>query len=222
MKRILLAFTALSMTAFAGVANADGSDNASPFVGTYLGVDLGYGWGDANSERYGNIGGPLSFTQANAEIDGVTLGGHLGHNWSLGGNWVIGVEGGVKYSGLEGDDGFSGTDNNEFSADWEGSLTAHVGFAVTPKAMLYALGGYSWLSGDSNVTNAPVESVSETYGGWKLGAGVEYACTQNMTVRLQFTHTDYDSERLTFTTNNYDMETGPSVDEISVGLSWRL
>lgn len=222
MKKILMALTALSMTAFAGASHADGMGHASPFVGTYLGLDLGYGWGDANSENYGNIGFPYAFVQDNAEIDGITFGGHLGHNWSLGGSWIIGVEGAVNYSGLEGDDNFSNGDNNEFSADWEGSLTAHVGMAISPKAMLYVLGGYSWLSGDSNVTNAPIESVSETYGGWKFGAGFEYACTENMNVRLQYSHTNYDAENLTFPINLYDMETGPSVDEVSIGLSWRI
>ena len=222
MRKFLLAFTALSMTTLAGVAQADGTSSASPFVGTYVGIDLGYGWGDANSEEYGFIGFPFSFTQDNAEIDGFTFGGHVGHNWAIAPNWVLGVEGALNYSGLEGDDNFDDSDNNEFAADWEGSLTAHVGVAVSPKAMIYVLGGYSWLSGDSNVTNAPTESVSETYGGWKLGAGLEFACTPNMNVRLQYSHTDYDSETLTFTTNGYDMETGPSVDEVSLGLSWRI
>lgn len=223
MKKLLLATTVLSIVAFSSTANADGMAGASPFVGTYAGVDLGYGWGDANSENYGPIGLPYASTQLNAEIDGFTVGAHLGHNWAIAPNWVLGVEGAANYSGLEGDDNFSFGDNNEFAADWEGSLTAHVGVAVSPRAMIYVLGGYSWLSGDSNVTDpGEQETVSETFGGWKFGAGFEYACTQDMNVRLQYSHTNYDAERLTFTTNNYDLETGPSVDEVSVGLSWRL
>ena len=222
MKKLLVATTLLSMITFSGAANADGMGGGSPFVGTYVGVDLGYAFGDANSERYGNIGFPYAFSQANAEIDGFTFGGHLGHNLAIAPNWVLGVEGALNYSGLEGDDNFANTDNNEFAADWEGSLTAHVGAVISPKAMIYVLGGYSWLSGDSNITNAPTESVSQTYGGWKYGAGVEFACTPNMNVRLQYSHTDYDAEDLVFPVNGYHMETGPSVDEVSVGLSWRI
>lgn len=223
MRKLLVATTILSMVAFSSSVNADGMSGGSSFVGTYVGIDLGYGWGDANSERYGNIGAPYTLTQDNAEIDGFTFGGHLGHNWAIAPNWVLGVEGAVNYSGLEGDDNGDNGDNNEFSADWEGSLTAHVGVEVSPKAMIYVLGGYSWLSGGSNVTDpGEQESVSETYSGWKFGAGLEIACTPNMNVRLQYSHTDYDAERLTFPVNNYDMETGPSVDEVSVGVSWRI
>ena len=219
MKRSVLAASvaAAALAMSSGTALAD----ATAFAGHYIGVDVGYGFGEANSERWGATPA-YGLTQLDADLNGVSFGAHAGHNMLLGTMWIIGVEAGVNYSGLEGDDNGSGGDNNEFTADWEASLQAHVGFSINNHTMLYATGGYSWLGGDSNVTNAPIESVSETFSGWTVGGGVEVMLAPNLSGRLQYRHTNYDAENLFFPLQPYNMETGPSVDEVSVGVSWRM
>lgn len=215
MKTVLAASAAVvALAAFSTAAEAQ------PFTGTYLGADIGYGSGDANSERFGVIGGPLVSTQADAEIDGFLLGAHLGHNWHLGPQWILGVEGEWRYAGLEGDDGGSGGDINELSTNWDASLTAHLGLVVSPSAMIYLTGGFTWLDADSNVLNAPIETVSETFGGWTLGGGIEFSLGAMTTARVQYRYADYDEEVLTFPINLYDMETGPTINEITAGVSW--
>jgi len=210
MKKSILAATvaAAALAMSSGTALAD----ATVFAGHYVGVDIGYGSGEANSERYGATPAYGS-TQLDADLNGVSFGAHAGHNMLLGTMWIIGVEAGVNYSGLEGDDNSSGGDNNEFAADWEASLQGHVGFSIN---------NHTWLGGDSNVTNAPIESVSETFSGWTVGAGVEVMLAPNLSGRLQYRHTNYDAENLVFPINGYNMETGPSVDDVSLGLSWRM
>ena len=221
MKRSILAASvaAAALALSSGTASAD----ATAFAGHYVGVDIGYGFGEANSERFVNGPLPYNATQLDADINGVSFGAHAGHNMLLGTMWIIGVEAGVNYSGLEGDDNGNGGDNNEFTADWEASLRAHVGFSINNHTMLYAMGGYSWLGGDSNVTDpGEQESVSETFSGLTVGGGVEVMLAPNLSGRLQYRHTNYDAENLVFPINGYNMETGPSVDEVSVGVSWRM
>ncbi len=220
MKRSILAASVAvaALMASSGTALAD----ATAFAGHYVGVDIGYGFGEANSERFGATAAYGS-TQLDADLNGVSFGAHAGHNMLLGTMWIIGVEAGVNYSGLEGDDNGNGGDNNEFTADWEASLRAHVGFSINNHTMLYALGGYSWLGGDSNVTDpGELESVSETYSGWTLGGGVEVTLAPNLRGRLQYRHTNYDAENLVFPINGYNMETGPAVDEVSLGVSFAM
>lgn len=215
MKKILAASAAaLALAAFAAPASA------SSFVGSYLGFDVGYGGGQANSESYGPIGSSLPLTQADANVDGAILGAHIGHNWAGGSTWIYGLEAEFRYQGMDGDDGGSGGDINELSTDWEGSLQAHIGTMINPTTMFYVLAGWSFLGADSNVLNAPLETVSETYSGWTAGAGVAFELSPTSNLRLQYRYTDYGSETLTFPVNNYDMETGPAIHELTLGLSW--
>jgi len=214
------AYAVLPATAALFIGAADAAPSPAPFTGLYMGIDGGYGWGEANSEHYGLIGGPLNFTQADADIDGFLVGGHLGYDWRLGPNWVFGLEGGVRYAGVKGDDGGSGGDVNELSGNWDASVTAHVGVMMGKGSMLYALGGFTWLDADSNVNNAPTETVSETFSGWTLGGGLACSMSPSMTWRLQYRYSDYDEEVLTFPVNNYDMATGPTMHELTVGVSW--
>jgi len=195
----------------------------SHFTGAYIGVDLGYGWGDANSQNFGAIGGPLTSTQADAELDGFVGGGHIGHAWSIAPNWILGVEGGFRFNGLEGDDGGSSGDVNELSANWDASLQAQLGVLAGPNTMLYVTGGFAWLDADSNVTDpGEQETVSETFGGWTLGGGLAFGLGPNCSGRIQYRYTDYDEEVLTFPVNIYDMAVGPTTHEVTVGVSWHL
>ncbi len=196
--------------------------SAANFVGSYLGVDVGYGAGQANSENFGApVGSPLTSTQGDANIDGSLLGVHVGHNWVGGATWIFGVEGEFRYSGIDGDDGGSGGDNNSLSTNWEGSLQAHLGTMISPTTMFYVLGGWSWLGADSEVLDiGEEESVSETFSGWTAGAGVEFGLSSTANLRIQYRYTDYGSETLTFPLNGYDMATGPAIHEITLGMNW--
>lgn len=215
MKKILAASAAaMALTLSATPASA------ANFVGSYLGVDVGYGAGQANSEKYGNIGGPHIFTQADANVDGSILGAHIGHNWAGGTGWIFGLEAEFRYEGLDGDDSGSGGDINELSTNWEGSLQAHLGTMISPTTMFYVLGGWSILDADSNVLNPPLETVSETFNGWTAGAGIEFGLSPTANLRIQYRYSDYSTETLRFTTNLYDMETGPAIHDITLGLNW--
>jgi outer membrane immunogenic protein len=215
MKTILSASVAALALAMASMPA-----NAADFVGGYWGIDVGYGMGDANSEHFGAIGGPLLSTQDDADVEGGILGVHVGHNWGGGGSWVFGLEAGVRYEGIEGDDNFDGGDNNELSTEWEGSIQAKIGTIVNPTMMVYLTGGWSWLSADSNVTDlGEEETVSEVFSGWTAGAGIEFGLSPDANMRVQYRYSDYGEEVLTFAGNGYDMAVAPAIHELTVGLN---
>jgi outer membrane immunogenic protein len=153
---------------------------------------------------------------------GFIGGGQAGYNWQTGA-FVLGVETdfqgttvsksfnqtGLPFAGpgvpafLVGD---SLTVNGKASLDWLGTTRGRVGFVVTPdnRLMIYATGGVAYGGGSSNfsVFDATTGSVwggspSSTRVGWTAGAGVEYALTNNWTIRGEYLYADLGSTNFT-------------------------
>jgi outer membrane immunogenic protein len=149
---------------------------------------------------------------------GFIGGGQAGYNWQTGA-FVLGVETdfdgttlsksfnnvGVPFAGagvpaiLTGD--FL-TVNGKASLSWLGTTRGRVGFVATPdnRLMIYATGGVAYGGGSSNfsvfdsLTGAFWSgSPSSTRVGWTVGGGVEYAVTNNITIRGEYLYADLGS-----------------------------
>jgi outer membrane immunogenic protein len=215
-KSIVTLALAATAVAFAGPAMT------APFSGFYVGASVGYSEGDANQTRWAPVvGGPFTGTQADAELDGWGAGLFAGYNHKMG-NWILGLEGNWDWSDVSGDDNGSGGDINEWEQNWEASVRAKLGYQVLDDLVLYATGGYSWSDFDSNVVNAPAGSVSHTFDGWTAGAGAELQIASNVTARLQYRYTDYSDERVSFPVRGYDIEAGPEIHNVSVGITYHF
>jgi outer membrane immunogenic protein len=153
---------------------------------------------------------------------GFIGGGQAGYNWQTGA-FVLGVETdfqgttvsksfnnvGVPFAGagvpalLAGD--FL-TVNGKASLDWLGTTRGRVGFVVTPdnRLMIYGTGGIAYGGGSSNFSAFDsttgsfwTGSPSSTRVGWTAGAGVEYAFTNNWTIRGEYLYADLGSSNFT-------------------------
>jgi outer membrane immunogenic protein len=164
------------------------------WTGFYLGADLGYWTGSATTVVPGFVPG---FPRPN----GVTLGGHVGYRHQFANNFVLGAEadlswlGGKTASGLVA--GAGGT-AWQLRGNWDGSLRATAGFAVD-RALLYVTGGVSVIEARGCAVAAvgtPCLAGSfygGTRAGWTVGAGLDYAVTQNWTVRGEYLYANYGS-----------------------------
>lgn len=209
---------AVAASAFALAAPA----MTAPFSGFYVGVSTGYSTGDANQQPFSAVGGPFVFTQADAELDGWGAGVFAGYNYKVS-NWILGLEGNWDWTDVSGDDRGSGGDINEWEQNWEASVRAKVGYQVLDDLVLYATGGYSWSDFDANVLNAPTSSRSHQFDGWTAGAGAELQIASNVTARLQYRYTDYSDDRVTFApAEGYDIQAGPQIHNVSVGISYHF
>ena len=217
MKTCLLGLLAATALVTAGISAASAADlpmRAAPpapvfapvpvftWTGFYVGGQVGYGW-NANDNDFdvpvGYTVDGLPFTGFGGdEGDGFLAGVHAGYNVQLG-SFVIGVEGDVE--GVFGDDddddlvivgpggvvftnyGFAGN-----ALDWQGSIRARAGFAFD-RALIYATGGFAF-AGVSD--GFGILGNDDTLTGWTLGAGVEYAFTNNLTTRLEYRYTSYE------------------------------
>ena len=149
---------------------------------------------------------------------GFLGGGQAGYNWQTGA-FVLGVETdfdgstvsksfnnvGTPFAGagvpalLAGD--FLSV-NGKASLSWLGTTRGRVGFVATPdnRLMIYATGGIAYGGGTSNFSAFDsttgsfwTGSPSSTRVGWTIGGGVEYAVTNNITIKGEYLYADLGS-----------------------------
>ena len=112
MKRILL--TAVSLGALGVISPALAADLpyakapelAPPvydWTGVYVGVFGGGGFGNHNVNNANGAFNPFANFTANYSSTGGIAGGEVGYNWQSG-NYIIGVEGDLFWSGIKGND----------------------------------------------------------------------------------------------------------------------
>ncbi|NNU45759.1 porin family protein [Rhizobium sp. WYCCWR 11279] len=204
--RVLIAGLMASVFAIAGVSAAQAADAvdqvpeapvaqdapvkpAGNWEGFYLGGAGTYNMGDFGSDRHTYGFGGQVFT---------------GYNWQAG-QIVYGVESDLGYSG---DDVTSGGVENKYG--WNGSVRGRVGYDMNP-FLLYGTAGLA--IGDVKVSDDTSDE-SKTNFGYTVGAGVEAFVTNNITTRLEYRYTDYQSK-------DYDLDSGSfsrGYDENSVKL----
>lgn len=142
--------------------------------GPYVGVHGGYGWGDGNASAAGG--------SASDNFDGGRFGGFAGYNWQLSSGFVAGVEGDVNYDWNK--NSYPG--GYDINSGFSGSVRGRVGYGFD-KALLYAAGGWT---GTRVKLGGPI-SDHDTLNGWTIGAGLDYAFTNNMFGRVEYRYNDY-------------------------------
>jgi outer membrane immunogenic protein len=163
------------------------------WTGFYVGIQGGYVWTDFDGDLDGGIDGDFD------SLDGGLFGGYVGYNFQYGA-WVFGAEG--DFNGVWNDDDFTvsgvpGVPTFTVSPDtsWLASLRARVGYSWD-RALFFATGGVAWTQANADVTvvGGPAFSFEETFTGWTLGAGVEYAFTDNWLGRVEYRYYGFDDE----------------------------
>jgi len=158
---------------------------AYSWTGGYIGLQAGYGWGQV--DRLTIAGFANSY-----DANGFLVGAHGGFNQQWG-SFVLGIEGDIEWSDMNGDDAGVGGTLDVVDIEWMASVRARAGFAIN-RTLIYATGGVAFADiTQSNIDGIPI-SFSETYTGWTAGAGLEYAFTDNFTGRVEYRYTDFGSQ----------------------------
>lgn len=223
MKKILLSSVAL-LAFSAGAMAADLPSRRAPapvvaavpvftWTGFYVGVNAGYGWhNDDSNASVGvpagavGVGSPAgTITFGDSEGDGFVGGGQIGYNYQTG-SFVIGVEADIQWADLGGDNGTAvyplAWDAYAFrpagvagGIDWFGTVRARAGVAFD-RALIYATGGFAYGGGEGS--NDFFSNDDDVRTGWTLGAGVEYAFTNNLTGGIEGLWVNLDNENSTY------------------------
>lgn len=191
MKKYLLAsVAALGIVAAGAAAAADLPSRKGPVVapvyvpaftwtGFYVGGNAGYGWGNVNAGNVFN-----GRTVSIGDMDGFVGGGQVGYNYQMG-QFVLGLEADVQGADLStGTNGFG----DSVSTDFYGTVRARVGVAFD-RFMPYVTGG--WAYGNVKTTIGGLGSTDKSHtGGYALGAGLEYAVTNNIIAGVEYMYVD--------------------------------
>jgi outer membrane immunogenic protein len=193
----LLSGAALLLT----VVGAQAADIVAPpevydWTGPYIGLQAGYAWANASNSYEDSDGGGF-IHEANFDFDGFVGGGHAGYNLQTG-NFVFGVEGDIEYADLQGDDNGKGGDVNAFDSDFMASIRGRLGYALD-RALVYATGGVAFLDLDGKDKDLGINGVDYSFTGWTIGAGIDYALTDDLSIGAEYRFTDFGSETEGFT-----------------------
>jgi outer membrane immunogenic protein len=227
LKALLLASTvALVVATGAKAADAVIEQEPAPVVvaptftwtGAYIGGQIGYGWGKSNFD--GDV-----FSYGNVKPDGFLGGVYAGYNFDLGNNVVLGIDGDVTYNDVSKDidvfDGDLAVGDFETKLRWSGAVRARVGYAVD-RFMPYLAGGVAFgnIKNSGSIDGIGSFSESKTLTGWTAGAGVDYAATDNLIVRLEYRYTDYGDKDIDFggLNTNQDFKT----NEVRLGVAYKF
>ena len=139
---------------------------------------------------------------------------------------VLGLQGefnGSSASGSRADAGaFTGL-NVKTNQDWFGSIDGRLGFAAN-RALFYGVGGFAFTDADAAIAagGATVARYSTTRAGYDLGAGVEYAFTNNVTGRVEYRYYDFSANSLTATPTVGSNSNKLTDQTVRVGLSYKF
>ncbi len=166
------------------------------WTGLYVGATAGYGWGVGKEPRWiYPDGSVVTFKDDSGGFTGGLSVGALDQT----GSFVYGVEADLQYLDLGGykwGDTFlniNGLDSNGIGGElnWYGSIRGRVGYAFD-RTLIYATSGFAFGGGKEDKTcqflfdtlpGAFGHCQKKTGVGLTVGGGVEYAITDNITIK---------------------------------------
>ncbi|HXW71223.1 MAG TPA: outer membrane protein [Methylocella sp.] len=181
------------------------------WTGIYVGGQIGFAWEQnvtiPSVSAIDPFGDYFFATFSKGGPQGVIGGAHVGYNYQFS-QWVVGLEGSVDGTGLQRT--FFGTVTDIFGNDLgavnaftrseiQGSIRGRFGIAFD-HSLLYATGGVAFAGFNASITDTTgfftgfpglTASSSTTRAGWTVGGGIEYAITDNWSVRGEYRYSSF-------------------------------
>lgn len=226
------------------------------WTGGYIGINAGYAGGKFKSHYEDTTvfipnGVALRSAVAPYELggswednaSGFVGGVQAGYNWQFQNGLVLGAEADFQGSTLKsktsGSDDFGfGRENSELTTkvQWWGTVRARLGYTPTDRFLVYGTAGLAYgkvkTSYNYNEDYGEGETYSESFSssktkaGWTVGAGAEYAITNNWTLKSEYLYTDLGKARgqVSFNDyyNTYDFESKIKFHTVRVGLNYKF
>jgi outer membrane immunogenic protein len=201
MKRFALTLATVCLLS-AGQAAADGyrgrsvKDYERPFswTGFYIGGHAGLATGDTQGTPDLGVGPPPGLLSTDYSLNGALYGGQVGFNWQTGA-LVLGVEGSLSGSSVQGNTACVVLLECKRDVDWLATVTGRVGYAMG-RSLVYGLAGVAWgdVSTDVGIVGVSLLSGGETHVGWVAGFGFEHALSNHISARIEYAHIDLGSD----------------------------
>jgi len=185
-------------------------ETSTSWDGPFIGVFGGYGWGSTDLEdTLDDFDAP--------EPEGWLLGVNAGVNFTLTDGIIAGVVGDIAWSNMEESVDF-GLGSYSSNVDWLGSVRGRLGFdggAFMP----YLTAGLAFAHNEIEAFDGDLSaSDDQTHVGWTVGAGVEFAATENLSIDLLYRYSDYGDA--TYTVGPIEGDVGLTSHTLTVGLNF--
>jgi len=201
------------------------------WAGVYVGINGGWGWGNAkytaNAVGPGCIGPCFPGATGSLHDNGGIVGGTLGANFQAGA-FVFGVEGDWDYSGINTGTTasictFSG--NCQTGNNWLATVRGRAGYAAD-RVLFYLTAGGAFANVQTTFNGV---KTTHTQSGWTGGAGLEWAFADNWTAKVEYLYVNLGNGSVNCATTNSLIASGtdgihangPAIP-VSVGLTENL
>ena len=190
------------------------------WTGGYIGLQGGGLWSDSNVD---NLDTDLFDGDRDGfgdSFNGGLFGVYAGYNWQTG-PWVFGAEG--DFNGVWNDETFTintrfGYQNVDVGTDYLASLRGRVGYAFD-RTLIFATGGvaFTQFSAEAGAFDEDFFDADQNFTGWTVGAGAEYAFTNNWIGRVEYRYYDFSDDVL-----DGFADVGVTTNTLTVGVSYKF
>jgi outer membrane immunogenic protein len=256
MRKIVLTFLALVLASLAtGAYAADMAVKARPapppppvfsWTGFYVGL---HGGGDWFSKDWFEPATPINVGCAgcpgpagNHTASSWLAGGQIGFNYQAG-MWLVGVEADGSWTDLKATSPLVPLPivlQINSKTDAFGTIAGRVGVTAN-QALFFVKGGGAWAH-DRFFTSGtpggpfpgpqgvPLQSADDTRWGWMVGAGIEYAFTNNWSVKAEYNYLDFGTRTETLQPvpancpgcGAFQYDVRQHIDVVKVGFNYRF
>lgn len=190
--------------------------------GAYFGGLGGYQWTEAEPNTF-------RIRQSRLYSNGGIVGAFAGYNYQFENNLVLGLEGELDYNfGAKDQDldvllnGAYQPLDGKLDLQWGGSVRARLGYAFD-HTLLYATGGWE-IVGARLKASGPMGNIDTddtAFNGWTVGAGAEYAFTDNLFGRLEYRYSYFPKVDHPFGFDE-DFSVTSSQNRVLVGMGYKF
>lgn len=213
-----LAHAPLTTTGFAADYNDTDLFGGYDWTGFYAGLATGYSAGKAKQQT---TQGTFPST---SDINGGIIGATIGANYQFN-RLVLGIEGDIFLTGQSDTQQCSGNTNTcTDQLNWTSSVRARVG-AAFDRLLVFGTAGVAIAEGESTVTPNSASTTGiykDTFVGWTVGAGAEYAVTERIRFKSEYAYTDLGTVTSTLgsvsSTNQF--ESKPTYHTVKMGVNF--
>ena len=193
----------LAVASIAAIATPAVAQEKAPFSGLRVGVEAGY-----DHLRSGSSEDIDTTRDIDQSIDGVNYAGVVGYDAAVGEKLRIGAEAsfGDSTASWDNDDNQPTVFNlGRVEAQREIYVGGRVGYVTSPDLMLYVKGGYTNQRFGIDATDGTTSTSQRLdTDGYRIGAGAEYAFSNNLYGGLEYRYSNYSEGELDFNNNTPD------------------
>jgi len=187
--------------------------------GFYIGGEIGGSWARSKVHAWDAWDYTRGVGFWSVKPDGFIGGVYAGYNFYTGDDIILGIDTDFLWNDIDGTDTQAGV-KVRVKQKWAGSTRLRIGYAVD-RWLPYFAGGvaYARIRGGMDILHY---SEDKTRAGWTIGAGADYAMTDNVLLRLEYRYTDFGEKSYYFADAGANYRIKYNTNDFRVGVAYKF